>query len=70
MTEETSDDEEEDPYHDSDNEDDCACRYCNDLFSRSKSKETWLQCQLCQKWAHADCADARKKKFICDLCKF
>lgn len=70
MTYETSE-EEEDPYHNSDDENDCACIFCNDLFSRSKSKEAWLKCQLCQKWAHADCAGipAKAKLFICDLCK-
>lgn len=69
IADETSD--EEDPYHVSDIEDDCSCIYCNDLFSRSKSKETWLQCQLCQNWAHADCAGVAKrvKLFICELCK-
>lgn len=63
--------EEEDPYCVSDNEEDCACLYCNDLFSRSKSKESWLQCQICQKWAHADCADVprKAKKYVCELCE-
>lgn len=63
--------EEEDPYSVSDTEEDCPCLYCNDLFSRSKSKEAWLQCQLCQKWAHADCAGVPRKAkiFICEICK-
>lgn len=63
--------EEEDPFCVSDTEDDCACLYCNDLFSRSRSKEKWFQCQLCQKWTHADCAglSARAKMYICELCK-
>ncbi|KAI4460650.1 hypothetical protein MML48_5g00008304 [Holotrichia oblita] len=39
-----------------DDEEDCACLYCNGLFSRSKSKEWWLRCQLCQKWCHVECA--------------
>lgn len=70
MTDETSE-EEEDPYCVSDDEDDCPCLYCNDLFSRSKSKEAWLQCQVCEKWAHAECAGVQKKTkmFTCDLCK-
>ncbi|XP_069357537.1 uncharacterized protein [Maniola hyperantus] len=42
-------------------EEDCPCIYCNDLFSRSKPKEVWLQCLNCKKWAHASCADVPKK---------
>lgn len=62
---------EEDPYKASDGDDDCACLYCNDVFSRSKSREGWLQCQLCQKWSHSECAGLpkRAKMFVCELCK-
>lgn len=68
---EDEDSEEEDPYCESDNEEDCPCLYCNDLFSRSKSKELWLQCQLCQKWAHGECAGVPRKTkvYVCELCK-
>lgn len=51
-------------------EDDCACLYCNDLYSRSKSYEGWLKCQLCGMWCHSECAGVpkRAKQFICELC--
>lgn len=51
-------------------EEDCPCIYCNDLFSRSKPGEGWLRCMLCSRWAHASCADLPKstKKFVCELC--
>lgn len=53
-----------------DDDNDCACIYCNDLFSRSKPGEGWLRCMTCFLWAHASCADVPKKtkRFICELC--
>ncbi|KAJ0178473.1 hypothetical protein K1T71_006296 [Dendrolimus kikuchii] len=54
-----------------DEEEDCPCIYCNDLFSRSKPGENWLRCLNCSHWAHASCADIPKstKSFICELCE-
>lgn len=51
-------------------EDDCACIYCNDLYSRSKPGEGWLRCMKCSRWVHAACADLpkRTKIFVCELC--
>lgn len=53
-----------------DDDEDCACLYCNELFSRSKSHEGWLRCQKCHMWAHAECAglSMKAKNFICELC--
>ncbi|KAK9882792.1 hypothetical protein WA026_023306 [Henosepilachna vigintioctopunctata] len=58
------------PNYDQDDEEDCACIYCNDLYSRSKPGEDWLRCLKCSHWAHASCADVSKrtKQFICELC--
>lgn len=55
-----------------DDDDDVPCLYCNDLFSHSKPKETWLKCIKCGKWAHSECAGVskRSKMFTCELCKF
>lgn len=54
-----------------DDEDDVGCLYCNDLYSRSKSKEAWISCQKCRSWCHCECAgvDKRVKKFVCELCQ-
>lgn len=54
-----------------DDEEDCPCIYCNDLYSRSKPRENWLRCLSCSHWAHASCADvpSRTKRFICELCQ-
>ncbi|CAK1580949.1 unnamed protein product [Parnassius mnemosyne] len=53
-----------------DDDGDCPCIYCNDLYSRSKPKEVWLKCLSCKRWAHASCADVPKntKRFTCELC--
>ncbi|VVC99251.1 unnamed protein product [Leptidea sinapis] len=53
-----------------DDDEDCPCIYCNDLFSRSKPKEVWLRCLNCKRWAHASCADVPKKtkRYTCELC--
>lgn len=53
-----------------DEEDDCACIYCTELYKLSKQGELWLCCCSCQKWAHADCAgvDKKIKIFVCELC--
>ncbi|XP_072389671.1 uncharacterized protein [Diabrotica undecimpunctata] len=63
--------DEEEPFSINDDEqEDCACIYCNDTFSRSKSNEGWLRCQICQNWSHSECAGLPKKakQFICEVC--
>ncbi|KAG5863581.1 hypothetical protein JTB14_030271 [Gonioctena quinquepunctata] len=58
-------------YIEDDDEEDGACIFCNDLYSRSKSRETWIRCRICIKWAHAECAGVGKKikNYTCDLCQ-
>lgn len=52
----------EDPFNgNGDENDDIACIYCNDMFSRSRSKEIWLKCNGCDQWCHAECAGVDKK---------
>ncbi|CAH1968378.1 unnamed protein product [Acanthoscelides obtectus] len=46
----------EEPFNE-DDDDDCACLYCNELYSLSKSQEGWLRCQMCHMWAHIECED-------------
>ncbi|KAJ8728782.1 hypothetical protein PYW07_006478 [Mythimna separata] len=61
---EDSSEEEDFPNVSQDDEDDCACIYCNDLYSRSKPGEDWLRCLQCSHWAHASCADVPKRTEI------
>ena len=38
-------------------EEDSLCLVCMDSFSNSKSREVWVQCRVCSKWAHEDCTN-------------
>ncbi|CAG9814673.1 unnamed protein product [Phaedon cochleariae] len=51
-------------------ESDSACIYCNELYSRDRAGEPWIQCQICSYWSHTDCAgvDRRTNNFICEIC--
>jgi len=42
------------------------CLYCLETFSSGK----WVRCQLCNKWAHYECAgiDDTDFNFVCELC--
>ena len=61
---------EDEPYFESDHEDDAACIYCNLLYSLSRAGEDWICCQNCREWCHSMCADVSRgiKSFICELC--
>lgn len=63
--------DEENPFAAEDDEDEVACLYCNDLFRNSRSREPWISCMKCNKWAHCECAGVslKVKKFICDICQ-
>lgn len=52
-----------------DDDNETACLYCNDLYSRSRSREKWIQCMTCKSWCHTACADVspRSTMFICDI---
>ena len=47
-----------------------ACIFCNELYAQSKSKEGWIQCSECRKWAHEACSnvDEDEDTFVCDFC--
>lgn len=49
---------------------DVPCVYCNELYSRSASKERWIRCEVCLNWADNLCAGIKPttKRFICDVC--
>jgi hypothetical protein len=46
------------------------CLYCHELFATSKSREKWIKCTACLKWAHNACAgiSSKQSSFVCDLC--
>ncbi|KAG8229654.1 hypothetical protein J437_LFUL008586 [Ladona fulva] len=47
------------------------CIYCSDTYLRSAGGEGWIKCQMCQHWAHEQCAgiDDDDDIFVCDLCR-
>lgn len=68
----SSESENEEPeFSGSEEEEDPACIYCLEPYSRSRCKEWWLRCQVCQKWCHAECIGLPRsaKIIICDICK-
>lgn len=58
-------------FNNDDTDSDVGCLYCNELYSKSKHREQWIQCQLCRQWAHAECAGVsnKTKQFICEVCR-
>jgi hypothetical protein len=50
------------------NQSDYPCIYCRETFVNSKKREKWIQCGLCQHWAHQLCAGYEAGSFTCDFC--
>ena len=50
-------------------EDDAVCLFCESLFSEDKRGELWVQCLVCEMWAHNECAGCEKDNYVCDFCK-
>ncbi|CAH2015458.1 unnamed protein product [Acanthoscelides obtectus] len=50
--------------------DDCdtACLFCDGCFSDDQRGELWIQCFMCNQWAHEQCSGAEKDAYICDFC--
>jgi len=56
---------------DTSDEEDWPCLVCCEPFVNSKSKEKWIKCVECGKWAHEDCTDYCKGQiaYVCDNCR-
>ena len=50
----------------SDNEE-WPCLVCGEPFCNSRPREKWIQCVLCQQWAHEECTQG-KYYYICQNC--
>nr|CAI5856155.1 unnamed protein product [Callosobruchus analis] len=44
----------------------CCVSICDEAFSQNTRGELWVQCIVCEMWAHNDC---EKDLYICDFCK-
>lgn len=49
--------------------DDAICVFCDGKFSEDRKGELWVQCMMCEMWAHCDCADCEKDNYVCDFCR-
>ena len=58
------DDKSSDDDESSDDDDDeiWPCFVCGETYSRSREK--WIQCQICKHWAHEECSPG-EEYFIC-----
>lgn len=45
------------------------CKFCEGLYSANHQGELWIQCLMCEMWAHNDCAGTEKDVYICDFCR-
>ncbi|CAH1988612.1 unnamed protein product [Acanthoscelides obtectus] len=53
------------PVHKTDpNEENVPCLVCGDTFGNSRPGETWIECNMCQNWAHQLCADYNRAKTL------
>ncbi|KAL8605212.1 hypothetical protein ACOMHN_031153 [Nucella lapillus] len=52
----------------SDENEEWPCLVCGELFCNSRSRETWVQCQICLLWAHEECTPGLPY-FICPNCE-
>ncbi|KAJ4426065.1 hypothetical protein ANN_26874 [Periplaneta americana] len=50
-------------------DDDCSCLFCDGRFSEDSRGELWVQCLVCYKWAHCECADSETDAYLCEFCK-
>lgn len=54
---------------DADENGDATCIFCTENFSDNQQGEVWVQCSICFRWAHEDCAGSEKTKaYVCDFC--
>lgn len=48
---------------------DAICIFCEGLYSKDTKGELWVQCLMCEMWAHNECAGCETDHYICDFCK-
>lgn len=58
--------------YDDDDDDDASCLLCAETFKCSASKEGWVRCSKCLKWAHDQCAGISDDEddYVCYFCMF
>lgn len=51
------------------NSQDAVCMFCDRKYSDDCRGELWIQCLVCDMWAHIDCAGSETDNYVCDYCK-
>ncbi|XP_033114050.1 PHD finger protein ALFIN-LIKE 3-like [Anneissia japonica] len=51
----------------SDEDEEWPCLVCGELFRNSRAGEKWIQCTVCQLWAHEECTPG-ERGYICQNC--
>lgn len=52
-----------------DNED-ALCMFCDGAFKDDCRGEVWVKCEMCEQWAHTECAGAENDScYVCDFCR-
>ena len=52
----------------SDSDEEWPCLICGDTFANSRSREKWIECIICKKWAHEECTTG-DFQFVCPNCE-
>ena len=60
-------DDVDDDDDDDDDDDEWPCIVCMEPFKNSRSREVWVECQLCKKWANEECTPG-EPFFNCHNC--
>lgn len=45
------------------------CIFCCESHSSDRAGEEWVQCCICENWAHSACTDCETDFYACDYCK-
>lgn len=46
-----------------------ACIFCNQILSKKRQEDGWIQCSICKEWAHEICSGQKEEDddFVCDF---
>ncbi|KAJ8888356.1 hypothetical protein PR048_007846 [Dryococelus australis] len=49
---------------------DALCMFCEGVFPDDYRGELWVRCEMCDQWAHSECAGAeRGSSYMCNFCR-
>ncbi len=48
---------------------DAVCLFSGEEYKSDQRGSLWIQCGVCEEWAHVDCTDSERDAYICDFCR-